>query len=361
MDPKQLIAVIERARDEDPELLRVIIRRVAGGDSEPPLLPDPAAGGAGSPGDAAEPPRSVEESLNAAVAFFDVGKRAEAAAALPGSLDTNEGKMELARQGTVCLGPAARERVMRYLETQLGLDAGELAGWLRDNNATIAGGAAVQAVFGDGGDITGDVDVWLNGAADEGVPLPPSWAMDREVTVWNRFTVYRHPAPGDAGRASYPPLQFIQSWKRSWVGFDYSYCRVNVGPDAVECTAAALVSNLAQVRRAHVGFGGRRITDVRSALRARKALRKGFTLSSEAMDDLVRFQTATEDRDALRRLEAAQDRWDKVFARDPTDLVAIAAAYEPLNHGKRRLVSVAIAEPADLLVPPVSLSEYKDT
>ena len=138
---------------------------------------------------------------------------------------------------------------------------------------------------------------------------------------------------------------------------------MQITPDKVECTAGALMSNLHPDRPAHVGSGRRRVDDVRSAIRARKAVRKGFALSPRTIAELNDFEHGNMGvpKGVINELIADQTGWDEVIASDPSDLVAIAAAYAPLNAGKRRLTSVAIAEARKTRIVPISLTEYRDT
>lgn len=245
------------------------------------------------------------------------------------------------------------------LETELGMKTGELTRWLSDFDGTIEGGAAVEAVFGSkcgmDPDKFGDVDLWYKDEHARPAPIPYSWMDDSTVLVWNGSTAYRTSRPGT------PPVQAIlRSSKDSFTRFDYSYCQVSIGAKIIRVTVGALIANLHKDRPAQVGPSSRKsFITYRDMLRAMKAQSKGYTLPEDRARILERALHGSEG-ERIRALAEAQSKWDAAIAKDPTDLVAIVAAYGPLNHGRRRLTSVAHTPACNVVLIPISLCEYLD-
>ena len=245
------------------------------------------------------------------------------------------------------------------LETALGIKSGELAQWLDDFNGTIEGGAAVEAIFGSKSAMDptkyGDVDLWYWDEHGRPVRIPPTWTKDETVLVWNGSTAYRTSRPGT------PPIQAIHRVsKDNFTRFDYSYCQVSIGVKIIRVTVGALIANLHKDRPAQVGPCSREsFSTYRDMLRAIKAQRKGYTLPKDRATNLEWMLRGSQG-DTIKALADAQSMWNAAIAKDPTDLVAIVAAYGPLNHGNRRLTSVAHMPACTAVLTPIKLTEYLD-
>jgi len=358
MDLRSLLDALQRAKDEDPTLLKEIVAHLGLGDAAPaeaapPRRPSPA-------------PQARRWTNGAAV-------RRAASVALD---HMNDDCIESARRAINTINVdeyrhlghdpctiegGVHKRALARLEKWLFLEEGELVRWLSANDAVIAGGAAVRAVFGDSSDEgippLGDVDVWLpSGAAIE---LPPSW-KEGTVTVWNKSTVFLH--PDEEGEATPPPLQFIYVENLAgldpWQRFDYHYCRISVTPEAIRLSGRCLVSNLHETKPAFVGARTLvKSDDIRTTLRAQKATRKGYTLSDT---NRVLMEEEIIDKPQVPVLVRAQAEWEETIRADPSDLVAAAKAYDPLNQGRRKLESVVICDGAKAMPAPISLKDYRD-
>ncbi len=350
MDVQDLIELLRRAKEDNPALIRDVVARLG-------------LGGATRPGRSGPKPHPADAPIGRAVEHMNRGDMAGAASAInqistPGSYAFRPSPVTPACVVTGDVHQLALER----LEDWLVLEYGELTAWLAKNNAVIAGGAAVRAIFGDsleGASPLGDVDVWLQNK-DE-IELPPSWA-DKKTTVWNRSTVYLHPDPEEEGAETPPPLQFIHVenmvGEDPWARFDYHYCRVSVTATELRMAPECVIANLHDTRPAFVGK--RSLIDpddIRTALRASKAVRKGFQLGPS---ERFRLDRVRRDEPRVEVLESAQTAWEATIRADPSDLVAAVLAYEPLSCGGRRLESVAVCEGAKASPLPISLKDYRE-